>query len=125
MDWSKIELTVYDLQRKIYDHTKLGETKRVQKYQRKLVKTDEARLLAVRRITQDNTGRATAGIDGVKSIKQEYRYKLSKELVFDGSASKIRRVIIPKRNGKSRPLGIPTIKDRCKQMLMKMAIEPE
>jgi RNA-directed DNA polymerase len=76
-------------------------------------------------VTQDNQGKATAGIDGIKSIKPENRYKLSGELVFDGSADKIRRVFIPKSNGKTRPLGIPTIKDRCKQMLMKMALEPE
>jgi RNA-directed DNA polymerase len=81
--------------------------------------------LAVRRVTQDNRGKATAGVDGVKSVKPEERIELSAKLIFDGKAEKIRRVYIPRSNGKMRPLGIPTILDRCKQMLMKMALEPE
>lgn len=97
----------------------------VEKYQKLLVKSIEARLLAIRRITQDNQGKATAGVDGIKTLKPEDRMKLISKLVFDGSAQKVRRVYIPKVNRELRPLGIPTILDRCKQMLMKMALEPQ
>lgn len=125
LPWAEFELIIFNLQCEIYKHSKSGDIKACHKLQRKLIKLEAARLIAVRKITQDNTGKSTEGIDGIKTIKPENRYELSEKLIFDGNASKIRRVFISKSNGKLSPLGIPTIQDRCKQMLMKMALEPE
>lgn len=125
LPWAEIELSVFNLQMEIFKQSKLGNTIKVNQLQKEFVKLEASKLLAVRRITQDNQGKATAGIDEVKNVEPKNRYALIDKLIFNGHASKIRRVYIPKSNGKLRPLGIPTIVDRCKQMLMKMALEPE
>jgi RNA-directed DNA polymerase len=77
---------------KIYNETKKGNVEKAQNYQKVIVKSIEARLLAVRRVTQDNQGKATAGIDGIKNLQAGDRMKLIRKIVFDGSASMVRRV---------------------------------
>jgi RNA-directed DNA polymerase len=125
ISWKLVETFVFDLQTKIYYHTGKNETGLVRHYQRKLVNSIEARLLAVRHVSQDNRKKATAGIDGIAKLSPEQRLHLTKKLIMNGKASKIRRIFIQKSNGKVGPLSIPTIEDRAKQTLMKFALEPE
>ena len=80
----------------------------------------------MRRVTQQNAGRTTPGVDGVVCKTPESRMKLAADLSFKGYRPQpVRRVYIPKSDGRMRPLGIPTIRDRALQRLVKMALEPE
>ena len=124
--WRKVERRVFKLQKRIYQASQQKNRKKVHKLQRLLMKSQSGRLLAVRRVTQDNQGKKTAGIDGVKSLTPKQRFKLSTTLKIDGKASPVRRVEIPKPGtDEKRGLGIPTIGDRAKQALVKQALEPE
>jgi RNA-directed DNA polymerase len=90
------------------------------------MKSWSARALAVRRVTQDNQGKKTAGVDGVKSLSPKKRLRLIGELKLGSKVSPTRRVWIPKPGAEEkRPLGIPTIFDRALQCLVKLALEPE
>jgi RNA-directed DNA polymerase len=126
INWHKLERSVFKLQKRIYQASGSGDWKRVHRLQRLLLKSKSAKLLSVRRVAQHNCGRKTAGIDGVKSISPEQRLELSKKLKLDEKCKPSRRVWIPKP-GKTekRPLGIPTMADRAKQALVKLALEPE
>jgi RNA-directed DNA polymerase len=77
-------------------------------------------------VTQDNQGKKTAGVDGIKSLKPEERLELVNNLSLSRKAKPTRRVWIPKPGTEEkRPLGIPTITDRALQALVKQALEPE
>jgi len=94
------------------------------------MKSEAARLLAVRRVTQDNQGKKTAGVDGVKAVKPQGRLVMASQIHpkhwKHQTPRPVRRVWIPKPGkAEQRPLGIPPMIERCKQALAKMALEPE
>lgn len=124
--WPKVEREVHTLQRRIYRASEEGDVKKVHRLQRMLMSSRSAKLLAVRRVTQDNQGKKTAGVDGISSLKPEERFELVENLILDVKPSPTRRVWIPKPGtDEQRPLGIPTIRDRALQALVKLALEPE
>lgn len=124
--WKPIERNVFKLQKRIYQASLKNDRKKVHRLQKLLMKSRSGRLLAVRRVTQDNQGKKTAGIDGVKSLTPKQRLHLSTSLKVDGKASPLRRVEIPKPGtSETRKLGIPTMHDRALQALVKQALEPE
>jgi RNA-directed DNA polymerase len=125
IDWRTVESTVFKLQRRIYQASVSGNVHKIRKLQKTLLRSYSAKLLSVRRVTQDNQGRKTAGVDGIKSLSPEERFDLVSQLTVRGKSKPVRRVYIPKTNGEKRPLGIPVMQDRAKQNLVKMVLEPE
>src|SRR5437763_14494832 len=80
LPWRKLEKHCFRIQKRIYRAGQRGNTRAVQKLQKLLMKSEAARLLAVRRVTQDNQGKKTAGVDGVKSVRPKQRLVMAQEI---------------------------------------------
>jgi RNA-directed DNA polymerase len=126
INWRKLEKKVFKLQKRIYRASQRGDVKAIRRLQKTLMKSWSARAISVRRVTQDNQGKKTAGVDGVKSLTPKQRLNLVGKLKLGTKVRPTRRVWIDKPGtDEKRPLGIPTMNDRALQALVKQALEPE
>jgi len=126
INWRKAERLTFKLQKRIYRASERGDVKAVRKLQKTLINSWSNKAIAVRRVTQDNTGKRTAGVDGIKLLTPKQRIKLVNQLKITGKSQPTRRIMIPKPGtNESRPLGIPTMYDRALQAVVKAALEPE
>lgn len=124
LDWKTVQMTVKRLQMRIAKAAMLKNFRLMRALQWLLAHSRCAKLLAVRQVTS-NKGKNTPGVDGViwKTSRQKFNgVKLLRRRGY--KALPLRRVYIPKKNGKLRPLGIPTMRDRAMQALYALTLAP-
>ena len=127
LPWKQFQKTLFRLQKRVYKAVRVGDKRKARSLQKLILKSQAAKLLAIRQVTQLNAGKKTAGIDGKKSLTFEERFTLAVELNKHHTNWKhqgLRQIPIPKKDGTIRMLKVPTIADRAWQCLAKYALEP-
>lgn len=130
VDWRQVEASVRRLRQRIFTASQAGDLKRVRSLQKLMLRSRANTLVSVRRVTERNAGRLTAGVDGEVVLTPEAKTQLAERIQRNAEPFKalpVRRVYIPKResSGKRRPLGIPAVVDRVHQARVLNALEPE
>lgn len=129
IDWRRAETSVRRLRQRIFTASQAGDLRRVRSLQRLMLRSRSNALVSVRRVTERNAGRLTAGVDGEVVLTPEAKMQLADRIQHDTEPFKalpVRRVYIPKPgSAKRRALGIPVIADRAQQARVVNALEPE
>ena len=127
LPWKQFRKDLFRLQKRTYKAVREGDTAKAKSLQKLIMRSRAARFLAIRQVTQLNNGKKTAGIDGKLALNFKERFELEQKLKTDASNWKhqgLRSIQIPKKDGSTRELKIPTISDRVWQCLAKFALEP-
>jgi RNA-directed DNA polymerase len=126
LPWKKFRRNLFRLQKRVYKAVQVGDKRKARSLQKLIMKSTSARFLAIRQVSQLNAGKKTAGIDGKKSLSFKERIELEALLRMNSGNWKhqgLREIPIPKKDGTTRMLKIPTIADRAWQCLAKYALE--
>ena len=127
LPWKKFRRNLFRLQCRVFKAVANGDVPKARSLQKLILKSSAARLLAIRQVTQLNAGKKTSGVDGKASLNFEERFDLDELLQSNANTwthNKLREIPIPKKDGSTRMLKVPTIADRAWQCLAKYALEP-
>ena len=127
LTWKKFRRDLFRLQIRVYKAVRAGNKRKARSLQKLILRSRAARFLAIRQVAQLNQGKRTAGVDGKTALTIKERFDL--ELLLKHGATnwyhnRLREIPIPKKNGFTRILKVPTIADRAWQCLAKYALEP-